>query len=458
MSEIVVIATDTFAPDHNGTANFSKRLAVALQLQGVEVHVIAPATSRLYGTFREKHDGVPIIVHRLKSYRMPFQPTARFVMPGGLTKRIRGLLEQIKPNVVHIQSHINVGHHAAMAAKELSLRLIATNHLDVESLVENTLLLPTFLKNYIRRALIADSGRVMRLADAVITSSAKAKSLLERITGKADIQVISGGVNLALYRPAVAKKSLEHRLLYVGRLDREKHVFTLLQAMALLPKDLKVKLKVIGSGSQLEELGSLARKLEIEKLVSFESDLEDYEVIDELKQATAFVMTSPQELQSLATLEALASGLPVIAANAMALPEIIQDGVNGFLFEPDSPADLANSVQKIFKLNSREYGRISKQALASASKHDFAITVESYMGLYFGKLTQLPQKDLKPILGSITLSRAANGVLERLDGARGQVIETFMDVKFSVGNTTKKAKKKLSASFRRALGQTHRDD
>lgn len=454
---VVVLATDTFAPDHNGTASFTKRLAVGLQLQGIEVHVVAPATSRLYGTFREKHDGVPIIVHRLKSSRIPLQPAQRFVSPVGLTQKLKELLEAIGPDLVHIQSHINIGHHAALAAKELGVRLVATNHVDARSLIENALSLPRFIKNYLTRTLIADSGRVMRLCDVVATPSKVATELLVKSTGLSGVQTISGGVNLDDYNELAPPRQEARVLTYVGRLDREKHVYVLLEAIAKLPSEFALEVSIIGGGAQLAELKTLASQLKIERRVHFLGELGDHEVIEELGKCSAFVMPSNQELQSLATLEAMAAGRPVIAANALALPDLVEDGVSGLLFEPDSGTDLARAIQKMFDQDSESFQKMSLAARRRAESRSLVNTVLSYLELYFGE-SQASTKQIQPILGSVRLGRAASGVIERLDGVRGQVLETFTDARFTILRRTSSARKKISRSLREAITRIRKDD
>lgn len=453
----VVLATDTFAPDHNGTANFTKRLAVGLQLQGIEVHVIAPATSRLYGTFREKHDGVPIIVHRLKSIRIPLQPSQRFVSPIALTSKVKGLLEAISPDLVHIQSHINIGHHAALAAKELGLKLIATNHVDAKSFIENALVLPAFAKNFLARTLIADSGRVMRLCDVVATPSRVATDLLAKSTGLAGVQTVSGGVNPALYADLPSPKQADRLLTYVGRLDREKHVYVLLEAMAKLPSDFKLDLNIVGGGSQLSELKTLAAQLKIERRIHFLGELADHEVVEELGRSSAFVMPSTQELLSMATLEAMAAGRPVIAAKALALADLVVDGASGILFQPDSATALAKAIQHMFTQTDENFIAMSIAAKQTAAAHSIENTLAKYLELYFGETTEQP-KNIQPILGSVRLGRAANGVIERLDGARGQVLETFTDARFTILRSTQSARKKISRSLSEAISRIRKDD
>ena len=473
-TQSILIACDTFAPDRNGTATFSKNLAVTLQRRGYDVHVIAPATSKLYGSFREQHDGVPIIVHRLKSYRLPFQPSQRFVMPFRLNGRLQGLMVAISPDVVHVQSHINIGHHAAIVAKKLGLRLIATSHIDAQNVIENTILAPKFVKSLLTSALLKGAAKVFSSADAISAPTKRAAQMLEHAVRGLKVLPISGGVDLELYEQLPSPKQSEHKLLYVGRLDREKHVYVLLEAIARLPKDFPVSLEVVGHGSQMNELAKLTTDLGIDKIVHFAGDLSDAEVLEKLGESSVFVMPSVQELQSMATLEAMAAGRPVLAANALALPHLVHDGENGYLFKPDSASDLASKIVHIFSLTDSAFRELSTASSILVAAHDLNATVDVYERLYKGldvletthdndddyeapissreRFTKLVKQSSK------TIERGASGVLERLDAARGQVVDSFSDVRFEIERRGIKARKKLSASLRRVLERVRRDD
>ncbi|WP_022904856.1 glycosyltransferase [Curtobacterium sp. B8] len=124
----VLIAADTFPPDVNGAATFAEQLAVGLAERGHEVHVVAPAFSRHHGSFEEEHRGVQLVVHRLKSYKWPTHAWLRFVWPWSVRKLTAPIFDAVRPDVVHIQSHIVVGRGVAREAHDRGIRVVATNH------------------------------------------------------------------------------------------------------------------------------------------------------------------------------------------------------------------------------------------------------------------------------------------------------------------------------------------
>jgi glycosyltransferase involved in cell wall biosynthesis len=131
----VLIASDTFPPDINGAARFTERLAGGLVRNGNNVHVIAPAIDKNFGTFIETHDGVEMTVHRLRSRKLILHKTLRFVSPFTLKNKIEPILESFQPDAIHSQSHISLGRALAKSGHERGITLIATNHLMPENLL-----------------------------------------------------------------------------------------------------------------------------------------------------------------------------------------------------------------------------------------------------------------------------------------------------------------------------------
>lgn len=101
-------------------------------------------------------------------------------------------------------------------------------------------------------------------------------------------------------------------------------------------------------------------------------------------RASVFAMPSIAELQSIATMEAMASGQPVVAADAMALPHLVHDGENGFLFEPNNERDLADKLSKALALSTSEREEMARAGLDLVRMHDIDRTLELFERLYRG--------------------------------------------------------------------------
>ncbi|MEY4310792.1 MAG: hypothetical protein RLZ71_718 [Actinomycetota bacterium] len=469
---VVLIGADTFPPDVNGAARFGERLSAGLARRGVEVHVVAPATSKDYGTFRENHDGVPIIVHRLQSHRFPGHKTLRYVNPIALRLKTDKILRQVKPDVVHVQSHLNVGRALSKGAKVNKLPLIATNHIMPENLIKYVVGTSPWIENFFSKIAWADAARVLKRADAVTTPTKRAANLLEASTGLTGVYAISCGIDSSNYSAAPEATNKPATLLFVGRLDHEKRIHILLKAVSLLDPKFDVKVELVGDGSEREALESYATELGIRGRINFLGPVSDTELKEALYRSSIFVMPSIAELQSIATMEAMASGRPVVAADAMALPHLVHSGDNGYLFKADDSKDFAAQLTKVLEADEKEFRRLANNSLHLIEAHDINKTIDTFLRLYRGEKPQGTTADNEDAynqpVGNRPLNRALrearermietrDGVVERLDEVGEKVIERFEDIRYDVRENSKKINRKIKRSLKRTIERMRRE-
>ena len=122
------------------------------------------------------------------------------------------------------------------------------------------------------------------------------------------------------------------KILYIGRLIKRKRVDLLIKALGALDVNHEFELQVIGDGPERSELETLATSILLKKQFKFTGSLDHSDVLDELQKANVFVLPSDSEGMSNALLEAMASGLAVIAANIPSNRELVKDKENGLLF------------------------------------------------------------------------------------------------------------------------------
>ena len=379
----VVIACDTFPPDINGAARFAERLSAGLSRHGHEIHVLASASDKFHGSRTEYFEGSPVTVHRLRSYRVLQHKTLRYVWPIGLRRRIEEILLQVQPVALHIQSHLLVGRFAVSAAKKTGVKLIATNHIMPENLIEYSFV-PRWLQKPVMKFAWKDAGRILRKMDAVTTPTRRAADLLEAAANVTGVLAISCGIDAARFANKVPTSNQNPVFLFLGRLDDEKRVHVLLRAVAKLTQYPNVRVELVGDGGERENLTRLARDLGIADRVSFLGHIADPDLPAAYERCTAFVIPSIAELQSIATMEAMASGRPVIGADAMALPHLIHDGDNGYLFPPDDVDALADRLKRILDADQTELNRLSENSLHLIQAHDIERTLLIFEDLYRG--------------------------------------------------------------------------
>jgi glycosyltransferase involved in cell wall biosynthesis len=390
----VLIAADTFAPDVNGAARFAERLAGGLVSRGHEVHVIAPAASRRHGTWLETHDGQVMTMHRLHSWRWHPHDWLRFALPWIVRRHSRRVFDTVNPDVVHFQSHINIGHGVAIEAQKRGIRIIGTNHFMPENIFEFSMI-PKGFQDRAVQALWKAARRTYNRAEAVTTPTLRAAEFLEKYTGLTGVHAISCGINADNYEPNWEPRT-ENRILFVGRVTGEKQIDVLLQALKLLPADLDAKVEIVGGGDQRRNLEHLAETLGIRDRVTFAGYVTDDELRDAYTRATVFAMPSIAELQSIATMEAMASALPVVAADAMALPHLVHDGHNGYLFEPGNARDLADKLTAVLTASPDDFAAMKRESLKLIGVHDINRTLNTFEALYRGEPVADPVIDVAP--------------------------------------------------------------
>ncbi len=390
----VLIGADTFAPDVNGAARFAERLAAGLVARGHEVHIVAPAASRKHGTWTEEYEGQRVTTHRLYSWRWYPHDWLRFALPWRIKQNSARILDEVKPDVVHFQSHIVVGRGLSIEAEKRGIRIIGTNHFMPENMLEFTLL-PKWIQEWATGLAWKAARRTFGRAEAVTSPTRKAADFLEKFTGLRGVHAISCGIDAHNYTPDFSPRT-ENRILFVGRVTGEKHIDVLLKAISLLPAGLDAKLEIVGGGDQFKNLQHMAEQLGIADRVTFSGYVTDEELRQAYTRATVFAMPSIAELQSIATMEAMASALPVVAANSMALPHLVHDGENGYLFEPGNAQALADRIERILVMPQEELDVLKNASLGIVAAHDIQRTISTFESLYRGEAVADPVTEAAP--------------------------------------------------------------
>jgi glycosyltransferase involved in cell wall biosynthesis len=370
----ILLSADTFPPDVNGAAHFADRLARGLAGRGHDVHVVCPAHNTSPGT---ESDG-EITVHRIKSIGTPFHPSFRISTPWHASRAVPVLVDRLQPDVVHAQSHFSIGRALIRCATGREVPTIATNHFMPENLIGYAPLL-RLLREPLARWAWRDLVKVYRLAHVVTAPTPRAVQLLETNGLPGSPRAVSCGIDIGHY--AANRKEThagETSVLFVGRLDAEKNIDELVRAVAQLPN---VRAEIVGDGGCREALVALADSLGARDRVRFHGFVSDAELVRAYQRADIFCMPGTAELQSLATMEAMAAGLPVVAADAMALPHLVHPGVNGFLFTPGDIDGLRAGIAALAHDPGARtaMGEESRRIIAG---HDIERTLDVFEGVY----------------------------------------------------------------------------
>lgn len=384
----IIIAADTYYPHVNGASLFAQRLAHYLEKNKHTVIVIAPSKS--FQNTKEEING--ITVFGISSLPIFFYPGFRFSLPFFIKKEIKNIIKEFQPDIIHVQSHFSVCRTIISFAKKNHLPIVATNHFMPENLT-HYLHLPKFIENLIKKIAWTDLFRIFNKVNLVTTPTESAAKLIR--SHLKNIKAISCGIDLNRFNPQNNGDYLKEKhqlpnkptILYVGRLDKEKNIDLIIKAVSKIIPNIDLHFVIAGIGAEKENLENLAKKLSIQNRVHFIGFVSDKDLNNVYRIADCFVIASTAELQSIVTLEALASGLPVIAANAVALPELVKNGENGFLFEPNNLDDLIKKIEIIFS-NSDSRKKMSEKSLTIAANHSIEKTISQFEEVYFEQINK----------------------------------------------------------------------
>ncbi len=349
----VVIASDSMYPRTDGIARFLVEIIPRL-VDSYDVSVLAPS----FGEDKKNVKDVAYVYFPLSLMRFGDFRLSR-INP----KQIRYMVE--RADIVWVHTYGPIGACAARAAKDFKKPLVISNHVIEWDLYVQSIGLPRFLQSIGRWMVKKWAIAFYNKADVVFASSFELKHLIKDHGVKTRVEVVHLGVDSTTFSPPSNKQKLKKQLgykektiliAYSGRIAREKNVQTLVDAFKKIRKQYSnVRLLLIGDGPK-----HLKRDLQGQDIVitGFVTDIASY-----LKACDIFVMPSLTETTSLATLEAMAVGLPVVSTRVGYIQEYLTHGLNGFFFEKEDVLDLFKKInillsfpakRKKFGLNGRQ--------------------------------------------------------------------------------------------------------
>jgi glycosyltransferase involved in cell wall biosynthesis len=367
----ILIVTDQYEPMVGGVPTVTRDLARGLAKRGHAVAVVAPSATRrgnrAAGPPGTEAGGVTVDLRG--SVRWPWYEGQRLgILPPG---RAGELISAFKPDVVHLHSPLTLGAAARPAARRRHVPVVYTNHylpLNVWPAAARSGKTGDAARGTASRvrdtAFYAYVTGFANRCDLVTAPTVTALRLLRDHGLRAPSRAVSNGVDLDRFSPgpggreeAAALRSKyalpagRPLVLSVGRLSPEKRADVLIAAAARLPRGHDTGadgdgpvLVLAGTGPDEGRLRSLARHYGVEGRVKFPGFIADGDLPGLYRLADVFAIASQAELQSLTTMAAMASGLPVVAVDAGALAELVHAGENGFLTRPGHAGEIADSL------------------------------------------------------------------------------------------------------------------
>ncbi|HTY91059.1 MAG TPA: glycosyltransferase [Methanocella sp.] len=374
----IAVFTDTFFPQVNGVVNAVRNFDRTLSGRGHEVRVFTEG--RKPGTV--EMDGAE--VHRYQAFT--FLPYPEFESSVDAIRPIRDA-SRFKPEVVHAHTPFVMGYCAWRTARRLKVPLVGTFHTPVDEYVVYIAKRFTASRHMLQGIAKAYQNWFYGNCDVVIVPARSAARYID-IKNKR-VEVVSNGLDLKRYGRAGRGEFRERFglgdapvILHGGRLSFEKRIDGVIRAMPLVLGAIPdAKLLIVGKGPSRKSLDALVEKLGLQESVVFTGYVGDEDFPKAFAAADVLALNSPVETQSLIVLEAFATGVPVVGADAGAIPDAVVPGENGFLFNTDDTKALAGYLIAVLGDKAlRE--RLGQGALSTASEHSLEKSTDRLLAVY----------------------------------------------------------------------------
>ena len=362
----IALFTETFLPKVDGIVTRLRHTVEHLQRSGDQVLVIAPdgglteyKGAKIYGV-----PGMPF----------PLYPELKLALPRLGTKAV---IEEFNPDLIHVVNPAVLGLSGLYYAKLMAVPLVASYHTH----------LPQYIHHY---GLGALEGVLWELLKALhnqaqlnlCTSTAMVQELVDHGIERVDLW--QRGVDTEMFQPHLSSSQMRSRLsqghpdspllLYVGRVSAEKEIERIKPILEAIPR---CRLAIVGDGPHREALEAHFA----DTPTHFVGYLQGLELAAAFASADAFVFPSRTETLGLVLLEAMAAGCPVVAARSGGIPDIVTDGVNGYLFDPSDPHGAIAATQRLLSAK-EEREALRRNARQEAERWGWAAATHQLRNYY----------------------------------------------------------------------------
>lgn len=363
----ILMLSHGYPPTVSGVTLVVRKFSRALVRRGHRVMVVTASESRK--PYDTEDRGVQL--RRVRAFPNPFWKEGPIPLIG--LGELRDIIRTFKPDVIHTHEGAILGNQLLRLRDEVAVPLVSSCYY-----------LPRYVTHYLTWGTHLIDWVMWKYAvwhfsqfDQVIYSTATQRDIYLDRGLRAPTTIISNGLDTNRYRPGaegVAEVESGYnlpprpRVLFVGRLMKDKKIEVLIRAMAQVCLNRDAHLMLVGRGDERGELEALAAEICVKDHIHFLGFVPEEDLPAIYRASDIFAITSISEVQSIPTLQAAATGLPVVAAEAAALPELVADGINGTLVPPDDVAATARAITDMIIFPERA-ARMGQASLAVGREH-----------------------------------------------------------------------------------------
>jgi len=396
----IAMFTDTYWPRVNGVTVSVDTFSLALVKAGHKVMIICPQypvssiTDIILSMHNEKKDPAyeKLKILQVPSFRVFFSKEDRLAM---VHKRywVERELNAFEPDVIHVNTEFIIGDIGFFYAKKKGIPSVYTSHTIWEDYILNYFpLIPEFILKFIARHYL--KFRIRR-SDLVIVPTNQAEAKIRSYNKKKVIRQLPTGIDPELFRhsaesieqfrhsmedeyPAIRGKRI---LLFAGRVAKEKNISFIIQLFPeLLAEHSDLVLMIVGDGPWLDDYKEEAKNTGLGDNCIFTGYMEREKLSLVYAISRVFVMPSLTEAQGLVTIEAMLSGIPVVAIAAMGTIHVMENDKGGFMVRNDR-AEFKERVLQL--LNDDDlYRRKSEEARLHAQRWTIGSITEQLIKIY----------------------------------------------------------------------------
>jgi 1,2-diacylglycerol 3-alpha-glucosyltransferase len=385
----ICLFTDSFLPYISGVSTAVFNQANELAARGHEVSIFHPRAKRC-----DRLDTVPGLDPSIRTFGLPLSvavsgvPKLRFSVPLFLHTYRR--LKRADPDVIHVHSEFGCGLEGMLLGRWKGVPVIGTFHTFFAE--------PEYLKQFripnfeiTRKAMWKYSVSFYNRCCHIVSPSKSVREHLIARGMRRPVTLMSNGIDRIDFRPRedldAYRRSLridDFAFIYVGRISPEKSLDIVLKAFReTLKSNSRAKLVIVGNGpfdtaldQQIPELGLTDNVVRTGRIERDQLMKDNVPLLGDV-----FVTASKTENQPVSLLEAMAFGLPMIGPRAKGIPELVQDGVDGIIFESDNIKEMAEAMTRLMEDETLR-GELSAAAIRNANEHRIDKIGKQLEGIY----------------------------------------------------------------------------
>jgi glycosyltransferase involved in cell wall biosynthesis len=372
-----------YPPTVSGVTLVVQKISRALVRKGHQVTVLTASERRK--PYSAMDEGVQLVrIHSIPNLFWREGPIP-YIWPGEL----RRVIADVQPDLIHTHENAILSRQLLRLRRELPVPLVSSCYF-----------LPRYVTHYlrwgkplevrIREAVWKSTIKNLNQYDHVIFSTKSQQNSFVEHGLVAPSIAISNGLDTTRYNDGnngISEVEARYRLpdaprvLFVSRLAKDKKIDLLIEAMPRIHAETGGHLLLAGRGDDRERLEQIVHALGLQEIVHFLGFVPEADLPAIYRASDLFAIASICEVQSIPALQAAATGLPLVAADAAALPEIVHSGVNGFLVPPEDREALSKEVIRILK-NPELAAAFGRASLEISRQHAEEETFNQYETFY----------------------------------------------------------------------------